>query len=154
DTSQDAFTLFSPLFATLIRWLGLIRASVDLFALCTVVHLAAVWFVVRRLFDARCAYFAVILMTCATLTYGAYRIFQSSEDYLTARSVAEAMVIVALALWLWERRTLAATTLFAALLMHPIMALPGLLLLICLSVAPRISVLCAALGLSGVVLLA
>jgi hypothetical protein len=140
--SQDDFTVFSPLYALFIRCLGLWNASVALFALCTMTFIAGAWTMARELWDEDRAWLTA--GTCITIVcgYGAYGVFSYSENYLTARSMAEAMIIVALACqlrglsrWSW---IIAAASMF----IHPLMALPGLLLLIALS----IPLLYAALG--------
>lgn len=147
NTSQDSFTIFSPLFATLIRWLGLIGASTTLFALCTALHLGAAWSWMRRLFDARRAYLTVALLIATTLPYGAYRIFHVSEDYLTARSLAEGLVVLSVALQARNRFAAAVVVAIAALFVHPLMAFPGALLIGCLAVRERTALLLFAAGL-------
>src|SRR5882724_1031407 len=69
-TSQDSFTLFSPLYATLIQVFGFIGASTLLFALCTAGYLFAAWLVVRRLFDNHAAYLTVAVLICVSSDYG------------------------------------------------------------------------------------
>ncbi len=131
--SQDAFTLFSPLYAMFIRGLGLWNASVTLFALCTTAFLAGAWSVARNLWDADRAWLAAATCVVIVGSYGAYSVFSYSETYLTARSMAEAMVVIALACHLRGFRWLSWPIAMAAMLIHPLMALPGLLLLFCLS---------------------
>jgi hypothetical protein len=151
-TSQDAFTLFSPLYAALIRMFGIIAASAFLFALCTAGYLCAAWLLMRRLFDARVAYLTVAVLICVSSEYGAWSIFSCSEDFLTARSLAEACVVGAIAAYYWQRPWLASGLLGLAMLIHPLMALPGLLLLLCLIVPARMSAVAAAVALAGVAL--
>jgi hypothetical protein len=131
--SQDEFTLFSPLYALFIRCLGLWTASVALFALCTITFIAATWFLARSLWDETRAWLSAAACVVITCSYGAYNVFSYSESYLTARSLAEALVIVALACHARGFGRWAATIAVAALFIHPLMALPGLLLLISLT---------------------
>ncbi len=132
--SQDDFTLFSPLYALLIRCLGLWNASVTLFAFCTLSFIAAAWSVARSLWDESRAWLCAAACIVIVCGYGGYGVFTYSENYLTARSMAEAMVIVALAFHLHGFRLWSWTIAAASMLVHPLMALPGLLLLACLSV--------------------
>ena len=151
-TSQDSFTLFSPLYALLIQVFGIIGASTLLFALCTAGHLFAAWLVVRRLFDSPAAYLTVAVLICVSSEYGAWSIFHCREDFLTARSLAEACVVGAIAAYYWQRFWVAAGLITIGMLIHPVMALPGLLLLVCLVVPVRVAAMAAAVGLAGLTL--
>ena len=147
-TSQDSFTLFSPLYAALIQVFGIIGASTLLFALCTAGYLLAAWLIVRRLFDSPTAYLTVAVLICVSSDYGAWSIFHCLEDFLTARSLAEACVAGAIAAYYWQRSWLAAGLIVTGMLIHPIMALPGLLLLLCVIVPIRVAAMAAAMGLA------
>jgi hypothetical protein len=151
-TSQDSFTLFSPLYAALIQVFGIIGASTLLFALCTAGYLFAAWLVVRRLFDSPTAYLTVAVLICVSSEYGAWSIFHCQEDFLTARSLAEACVVGAIAAYYWQRPWVAAGLITIGMLIHPVMALPGLLLLVCLVVPVRVAAMAAAVGLAGLAL--
>jgi hypothetical protein len=151
-TSQDAFTLFSPLYAALIRMFGIIGASTLLFALCTAGYLCAAWLLIRRLFDSRIAYLTVAVLICVSSEYGAWSIFSCSEDFLTARSLGEACVVGAIAAYYWQRPWLATGLSVIAMLIHPLMALPGLLLLLFLIAPARLSAAAAVVGLTGAAL--
>jgi hypothetical protein len=144
--SQDEFTVFSPLYALFIRWFGLWNASVGLFAACTVTFIAAAWVAARSLWDETRAWACAATCIVIACGYGAYDVFAYSETYLTARSLAEALVIVALACHLRGLRRWSWTIAVASMLIHPIMALPGLLLLACLSVPLLYALLGAGLG--------
>jgi hypothetical protein len=151
-TSQDAFTLFSPLYAALIQKLGIIGAATLLFALCTAGYLFAAWLLIRRLFDRRAAYLTVAILICVSSEYGAWSIFNCVEDFLTARSVAEACVVGSIAAYYWQRPWVAAGLLGVGMLFHPLMALPGLLLLLCLIAPARVAAMAASVALAGVAL--
>jgi hypothetical protein len=153
-TSQDSFTFFSPLYAALIRMFGIVAASTLLFTLCTAGYLCAAWFLVRRLFGSYAAYLAVAVLICVPLEYGAWSVFHCHEDFLTARSFAEACVVGSVAAYFWQRPWLAAGLIGIGTLIHPLMALPGLLLLLCLATPIRIAAMVAALGLACVALAA
>jgi hypothetical protein len=151
-TSQDSFTLFSPLYAALIQMFGIIGASTLLFALCTAGYLFAAWLVVRRLFDSSAAYLTVAVLICVSSDYGAWSVFRCLEDFLTARSLAEACVVGAIAAYYWQRSWMAAGLIAIGMLIHPVMALPGLLLLLCLIVPVRVAAIAAAVGLAALAL--
>jgi hypothetical protein len=148
-TSQDSFTLFSPLYAALIQMFGIIGASTLLFALCTAGYLFVAWLVVRRLFDSPAAYMTVAVLICVSSDYGAWSVFHCLEDFLTARSLAEACVVGAIAAYYWQRSWMAAGLIAIGMLIHPVMALPGLLLLLCLIVPVRVAAMAATMGLAA-----
>ena len=137
NTSQDRFTIFSPIFAMFIRWLGLKLAGELLLGVCLTGFFAAGWFAARALLDRELAVFSVALLILTAGVYGAYGVFTYAQDYLTARSPAEALVVASLALALRRRHGLAAAAALIAMLLHPLMAFPGLLLLLALWTSPR-----------------
>lgn len=151
-TSQDSFTLFSPLYAAFIQMFGIIGASNLLFALCTAGYLFAAWLTVRRLFNSPAAYLTVAVLICVSSDYGAWSVFHCLEDFLTARSLAEACVVGAIAAYYWQRSWMAAGLIAIGMLIHPIMALPGLFLLLCLIVPVRVAAMAATMGIAALVL--
>ena len=131
NTSQDRFTIFSPIFAACIRALGLRLAGEMLFSLCIAGFLSAAWFVARALISREIAWFSVAMLILTVGVYGSYGIFHYAQHYLTARSPAEALVVAAIALQFYGRRVLALAVVGLALLLHPLMAFPGLLMILC-----------------------
>jgi hypothetical protein len=148
NVSQDRYTIFSPLYAALIGIAGLPAAALALTLLCSAALLGAVWDVARQLTDRATAFFAVALLVVVGGAYGSYHVFNFLEDYLTARSLADAMIVLALACHLRGRRGTALALAAAALFVHPLMALPGLLLLVCLELPLRF---CLSGALAGIV---
>jgi len=132
NTSQDQFTIFSPIYAEFIRLFGLQTGELILFGICQVGFLVAIGMAARQLPEPETALLSVGLFIITVGYYGAYKIFAYSENYLSARSLGEAMVAAAVAVhlrgWRWQGLLLALLALF----IHPLMALPGVLLLICL----------------------
>jgi hypothetical protein len=145
-TSQDQYTIFSAIYATFIRTFGLQNAGLLLFVLCTVWFLGAAWILAHKLSDYRVAWLAVALLIIAVGHYGAYGVFHYAEDYLTARSLAEALIVTSLACHFRGWRRLALVIAIGALFIHPLMALPGVLLLICLWLPTRQAVIGFAAG--------
>jgi hypothetical protein len=154
NTSQDQYTIFSPMYAALIGALGLRNAELLLFVICTAWFLAAAWILARKLADEGTSWLAVALLVITGGYYGAYSIFSYSENYLTARSLAEALVVTALACHFLGRRRLSLVVAAGALCIHPLMAFPGLLLLLCVRLPPRVAVAGAVGGVLAVLGLA
>jgi len=149
NISQDQFTFFSPLYASFIKVLGLRPAEMLLFILCTAGFLAAAWALARTLSSANNAWLSVVLLIVTVGHYGSSEIFNYSENYLSARSLGEALTVTALASYFAGARRTGLFIGVAALFVHPLMALPGVLLLVCLSLTPRVSLVLAAAGLFG-----
>ncbi len=147
NSSQDRFSVFSSIYAACIKSYGLTEAGALLLGLCAAWFLAAAWQLARLVSDRELAWLAVGLLIITVGLYGAYQVFHFSEDYLTARSPAEAMVVTALACHFGGWRRLGLWIAVAAIFVHPLMALPGLLLLICLWAGIRFSVAAALCGL-------
>ena len=149
NTSQDRYSVFSRIYALFIQSFGLRRAELLLFVVCSIWFLAAAWDLARELFSSRTAWLAAAMLTCITGYYGAYEIFHYSESYLTARSLAEALVVTALAVHFRGSKRLGLAIAGGALFIHPLMALPGILLLICLRLSARQAILGAAAALAA-----
>jgi hypothetical protein len=154
NTSQDQFTIFSPVYACFIGLLGIEPAARSLTLLFTIWFLAAAWDAVRTLTNREGAWLAIICLLIIDGSYGGSGVFRLLDPFLTARLPAEALVATSVACLLRGSKILAASTAAAALLIHPLIALPGVLLLICLVVPIRASLLGAAAGVIAGLLLA
>lgn len=154
NTSQDQFTFFSPLYASFIKVLSLRPAEMVLFVLCTAGFLSAAWALARSLSSANNAWLSVALLIVTVGHYGSSEIFNYSENYLSARSLGEALTVAALASYFAGARRTGLFIGVAALFVHPLMALPGVLLLVCLSLTLRVSFILAAAGLFGALVFA
>jgi hypothetical protein len=146
NASQDRYTVFSWFYSKLIAGIGLHQAALCLYVTCSAWFLAAAWLLIRRLSDARTAWFALLLLMILVGRYGAYGVFRFSEEFLTARSVAEAMTVTALACYFSGARPWAVAIVCTAMFVHPLMALPGLFLLLCLWAPPRVGINVALAG--------
>ena len=156
NASQDRYTVFSWFYAKVMAQLGLHQAARCLYVTCSAWFLAAAWLLMRRLSDAKTAWLALVLLMIQVGHYGAYGVFRYSEEFLTARSLAEALTVTALACNFRGARAWAGAIMAGAMFIHPLMALPGLLLLLCLWAPPRLSIQGALAGicLAGLIALA
>ena len=141
NTSQDQFTLFSPLYAWYIRLLGLENAARLLTLVFTAWFLAAAWSFARSLTGREAAWLALAFLLIIAGDYGAAGVFRVLDPFLTARLPAEALVITALACHVRGMKRLALLLALGALFIHPLVALPGLLLVVCLWVPVQVSVI-------------
>jgi hypothetical protein len=137
NTSQDQFTVFSPLYAWCIGLLGIENAARLLTLFFTLWFLAATWSFARAVTNREAAWLGVALLLIIGGDYGASGVFRILEPFLTARLPAEALVITALACHVRGMKWLSALLALGALFIHPLMALPGLLLIVCLWLSVR-----------------
>ena len=144
--SQETYTIFSPLYACAIKLLGLGSATLLLTVLFISWFLVAAWILARDLCGPDIAWLSVGALIVIPGAYGGSGIFHVSDLFLTARLPAEALVVTVLALHFrgWTRLGLSIAT--GALFIHPLMALPGVLLFICLSIPRKTALLGAGAG--------
>lgn len=128
--SQGTFTLFPLLHAAVIQQFGLQQAAWLMTRAGNVAWACCGLLLSRRLLGPRDAWLAIALLIAVPGQYGASSVFAYDESFVSPRTLAEAAVLLALwaALgrqWLW-----AGVASVAAFLLHPIMAAPGLLLVV------------------------
>jgi hypothetical protein len=141
NTSQDQFTLFSPLYAWCIGILGLENAARLLTLVFSVWFLAAAWFFASALTGRDTAWLAVAFLLIVAGDYGASGVFRIFDPFLTARLPAEALTITALGCHVRGMKGLGLLLALGALFIHPLMALPGLFLVVCLWLPVRVGVI-------------
>jgi hypothetical protein len=127
--SQDHFTVFSPVFSFMVRHFDLAPAA----AIMTVVSQAALygcaWCVARRFMSPASALLGTGLLLALPGFYGSGHLFSYTEDFLTARLPAEALALGSLAAALSGRMRIALASILAAMLIHPIIASAGVVML-------------------------
>jgi hypothetical protein len=150
---QFGFSVYTPLLARLVAWLGLNGAVMTVSALGLALWLAALLALMSRLLvDLPVAWrrAATVMVIVLAPFYGSHEVFAYGEAFATPRVLVEAVGLAALAAWLDGRRWLAAGLLVAAMALHPIMALCGLgVLLVALCLEDRRWLLAAGAGLIG-----
>lgn len=145
NTSQDQFTVFSPPYAWCIRWLGLEEAARLLTLLFTVWFLLGSWSFVRPVTSRGAAWAAIAFILIVDESYGGSGVFRVLDPFLTARMPAEAMTITALGCYVRGKKLLGLSLAMGAIFVHPLIALPGLLFIVCLWTPLRVGVI-GALG--------
>jgi hypothetical protein len=135
--SQDDYTLFTPLYALAISWLGVESAAALLTFLSQVTFLTAAFLLARSLQPTRVALVALCLLLALPDHYGSARIFAFLEEFITPRQLAEAFVLFSITAWLRHSRLLASLFATCAMLLHPIMGSAGAALLVSISALPH-----------------
>jgi hypothetical protein len=125
--SQDQYTIFSNLYAAAIKTFGMTHGTILLEILGLVLWLLAAWVLVRILPEVP-ATIALLLIITLDNYYGSHRVVGYAEHYLTARLYAELFALAGLAAYL-NRWYFGGTLAYAlAFLMHPLIALPALII--------------------------
>ena len=132
--SQDSFTIFTRLYATLIEGVGVAAAGVAVVLFFTAWFYCAAFCVARALASAEMAWLAVGILIVVPASYGGFNIFKAAEEFVSARLPAEALLLTAVAALLHGRRTPALVLTGVAALVHPLMALPVAALLVLLGI--------------------
>ena len=135
NASQDHYTIFPALYAHIIAFFGLRNAEAGLTILFKLGGLVGVGVLAHSFSVFRYQFLIIAAFIILPAGYGAQHAFRYSEDWLTARTLAETLIIVAIAVHFSGRVWLGLLLAIAAALVHPIMALPGVLMLL-LSRAP------------------
>jgi hypothetical protein len=137
NTSQDQFTIFSPLYAWCAGLLGLDNAARLLTLVFTLWLLAATRSLAHAIGGGNAGWLAAAFLLIVPGDYGGSRVFQILDPFLTARLPAEALIATALACQARGMKWLSLVLSLVALFVHPLMALPGLLLVVCLWLPAR-----------------
>jgi hypothetical protein len=126
--SQDEFTVFPQLCAFFVARLGVDHAASLLTFSFLFAWVTMAWLITRRLEGRLLALLSVGLLLVIPGWYSAGEVFRYLEPFLTARGLAEALVLGAVYAALCSRRLVAVGCLAIALVVHPLMAFPGVLL--------------------------
>jgi len=124
--SQDQYTLFSPIYSWLIVHLGLSTANVMLLLLAQGLFLAASFALVRVLIPTGLRGFAMVFIVTSIGLYGGRLLFRMAEPFVTPRAFVEAATLLAIAVLVSGRRGWALALLAAGALLHPLLALAGM----------------------------
>lgn len=127
--SQDDYTLFTPPYAWLSRQIGLGRAAFCLLVAAQIIWAVAAFQIARQWLHGLFLVAGVALLFALPRQYGSDQVFHYAESFLTARIWAESLVLAGVAATLRGRIRLAAASVCGAFLLHPIVALPGVLFL-------------------------
>ncbi len=121
--SQDAFTLFSPLYASLIRLFGLDTAALLVQETGNLLWLGAAAFLVAAFQRGLGLWLTLALLVALPSDYGpTMTTFNLAESFPTPRIFAEALGMLAMGCAVRGRWQWGAPALVLALLLHPLMA--------------------------------
>ncbi len=122
--SQDRFSVMSSFLAALQRAWGMSGSQLVVLAGSHAVLLAGAAWIGRSLPTSEGRWFGLVALAGMSHVYGGYGIFAFAESFVTARTLAEPLALLALALWMHPRRWLATVPMVLSLAAHPLVALP------------------------------
>lgn len=125
--SQDKFSIFSRVSAALYQTLGMAHAQQVLLAVCHGALLVAVALLLRPLRTRTERWLGLAAVAAMSHVYGGLGIFSFAESFVTARTLAEPLSVLAIAACLYGRSFLTASLIVAALIAHPLVAFPALI---------------------------
>ena len=136
--SQDKYSLFSPLMAPLAKFLGLKTAFFLGYIVSVALLLTALTRFVTRLWpDSPGAVIGLFFLAIIPVAYGGFVPLHVLEPFLSARLPACALTIWGLAELLDQRWVRGSLLLAAAVAVHPLMALPGLMMVALVAIQQR-----------------
>ena len=158
--SQDKYSVFGALYALVIASWGLAAAALAMTWLGQALWLGGAVYLLARLAPEHRIFWLALLLLCAlpggySASYGTSALFSYGEGFVTARIYAEAATLFGIGLAFAGRWKAAALAIAGGVLLHPLMALPGALILIVYALPlRRLPLLLAAAGAALLVLLA
>lgn len=126
--SQDDYTLFPGLVAVVIQWVGLEPAAAAVTFCLQAGWLLTAFLIARQLLGAQRGLLALGCLLAIPGWYGSGMVFRTAEPFLSARPPAELACLLAILLMIRGKRVAAVACIGFGMLMHPIMAFPGALL--------------------------
>lgn len=124
--SQDAYTAFPYIYAPLIDALGPGTAALVLTIVGQIAFLGAAAALVWRMVRGPARWWSLALLAASSGYYGGVGVFRLAETFATARTLAEPLVVLALACMLASRHRMSWFALGLAAFLHPLVAAPGI----------------------------
>lgn len=144
--SQDSYSLFGPTYALLISRIGLASASFSLMVATQIALMLSAALLANSFHHGRWFWPALLLLAVLPRTYGADDVFAYAETFVTARVVAEPLVLAGLALLLMKKRTAGNILLAAGTMFHPVIAFPAIVTAFAMQATWRITFTVTAIG--------
>lgn len=125
--SQDSYTIFSFIYAYVIRLLGLNAAAIALQITGHILWLSAAWLIARSLLKGSPAFWPFLVFAGVLSSEYGNSLFSYDEPFLTARIFSEALVLYGIAFLVKRKDVLAFIFMLIASSLHPLMAAGGIM---------------------------
>lgn len=128
---QGKYSIFPKIYTIAIATFGIQESNVILLIIGQIVWLWSAVFFSSRFVGRYKWLIAIAIAVCFPSYYGGYRIFSFSEGFLTPRLYAEAFILFALGFSLKKSYGAVVACLMISLIIHPLIAIPGICIIIC-----------------------
>jgi hypothetical protein len=135
--SQGEYTVFTPLYALAIEWLGLDKATRFLLIAGHLLWTGSAAVLMWRLLPKVVALPALVFLFTLSPSYGPFNLLSVGEPFLTPRVFAESFGLLTLWALLGRQWTLAACVIAVSTVLHPIMALGPAMIAVLLALTER-----------------
>ena len=125
--SQGQFTLVPIVYASLISAFGVGGGTIVGLWLAFGLYFSACWYLIGRISAPSIRHLCVLSVLLGWSIYGGHRIFSVCRTISTARSFAEPAVLFGFGLLVRGRVVFACSMMLGAALLHPLVAIGGLL---------------------------
>jgi hypothetical protein len=122
--SQDQFTIFTSLYAPLVKLLGVGPGGMAMTVCGQLLWISGLVYLAKGLIPDR--HHALLAVSAAIALPGTYAMFDYGEAFVTPRLFAEAFTLISLALIVRHRTRGALLTITVAAALHPLTALSGI----------------------------
>lgn len=126
--SQNDYSIYAPIVALGYHWFGISATHLGLLLACWTAAITALlcWLQQLGLQRSRYQIFGLVAVAVSSPFYGGLHVFGLLEPYLTARTLAEPLVIASLVFLTRDRLASGLALQLAAAVIHPLMALPAI----------------------------
>ncbi|MRR50497.1 MAG: hypothetical protein EG825_06220 [Rhodocyclaceae bacterium] len=125
--SQSDLTIYPKIQAVAIQAFGIGLASLLLVALTHILWAVSAAFLVKQVLTGTPFWVCLAIIFGIPGNYGPLDVFHYAESFPTARTPAESLILAGLALSLNGKRAYSLICVFLSALIHPIIALPGVI---------------------------
>ncbi len=130
--SQMQYSVYSRLLRRLVAFVPVGTAGIVVTAASLVAWVGGISYLARTL-SSRWWWVIVVMVPAVGAPYGPYGILWFAESFPTPRPIAEAIVLVAIALALRGRSWVAVVVALTALIVHPLVTVSGLIAVVCIN---------------------
>ena len=124
--SQDRYSIFSRIMAPLAQWLGVANSQTVMLFVCEIAFVGGCWLLMADLPSRFLRWCAMLALVAVSHTYGGDGRVSFAEPFLTARVVAEPLLLLGMVMLLRGRLAAAAAITLLAAAVHPLITLPVL----------------------------
>ena len=132
---QSGFTIFTFIYREAATAFGTVTATLLISLSSVAASFVGVYLLASTVCLDRARPLAIVFAATLPACYGGFKVFSFAETAATPRPFAEALVLCAIVALLREKHWLAIALVLGAAILHPIMAMPGLFVVMVCTIA-------------------